>query len=441
MKYILTLLLTLSGWLLWPALSMAQVADDSTLASGTLEHIIQYTLHHQPAIQKSVLDEQITRAQVNTRLADWAPAIDFNYNVQHNFQLPTTVFMGQVIQLGNKNTSYGQLIYNQNILNGDLLYAATSAKSAKLLSRQVTENYRINAVADVSKAFYAVLLARQQMDVNDADITRLERSVKDSKSRYDNGIVDKTDWQRATIALNNAKALKRSNEELYKARMQMLKAIMGYPTDAALDVVYDSLQMESEVSYDVARNPDYNNRIEYQSLLTQRKLIAANVSHAKNSFVPNIAGYADYNANFLNNQFSELYKHNYPSSYAGLTLAFPLVHGGKRIMAVRQAKWQLRKTDWDLTDLRNNISAEYAQAEAAYLSSLANYTALHENLDLAQQVYHTIDLQYRSGVKTYLEVVNAESDLRAAHINYYNALYQVLSGKIDLLRASGQLKF
>lgn len=423
------------------ASAVGQVSNDSLIQSGTLENIIQYTLRHQPMVQKSVIDEQITRSQVNSRLADWYPQVDVNYNLQHNFRLPSTVFQGQVIQLGNQNTSTGQLAYNQNILNRDLLLAARTAKDTRKLAAQITENNKIAAVSNVSKAFYSILLTQQQIQVADEDIVRLERSVKDARNQYESGIVDKTDYQRATIALNNATALKRSNEEALKAKTQYLKSLMGYPAQSDLQIVYDSLKMENEVSFDVAKTPDYNNRIEYQALQTQKKLQTANVQYAKNSFVPVLAGFADYNLNFLNNRFSELYKTNYPSSYAGVTLAFPLVRGGKRLMAIRQAKWQLKKTDWDITDLQNNINSEYAQAQASYLSSLANYTALKENMSLAQQVYNTIQLQYRSGIKTYLEVVNSETDLRTSQINYFNALYQVLSSKIDLQTALGQLKY
>ena len=421
--------------------SMAQVSNDSLLQSATLPNIIQYTLRHQPLVQKSVIDEQITGSQVNSRLADWYPQVDFNYNLQHNFQLPSTVFQGQVIRLGNENTSTGNFAYNQNILNRDLLLAAHTAKDVRKLAAQTTENNRIEVVANVSKAFYDVLLTQQQIKVADEDIVRLERSVKDAQNQYQSGLVDKTDYQRATIALNNATALKRSNEAVLKAKSEYLKSLMGYPVKGALDVVYDSLQMESQVALDVAQGPSFNSRIEYQLLQTQRKLQAANVQYAKNSFIPVLAGFADYNLNFLNNSISELYKKNYPSSYAGVTLAFPLVHGGKRWMAIKQAKWQLKKADWDLTDLQNNINAQYAQAQATYLSNLANYSALKENMGLAKQVYDVIQLQYRSGVKTYLEVINAESDLRTSQINYFNSLYQVLSSKIDLQRALGQIKY
>src|ERR1700712_5234530 len=110
-RLLLLFIIILPMWL------QAQVNNDSLLESGTLDNIIKYTIGHQPVIQKSVLDEQITKSQVNSRLADWYPQIGYNYNLQHNFQLQTTVFQGQIIQLGNQNTSSQQFGATQNILN------------------------------------------------------------------------------------------------------------------------------------------------------------------------------------------------------------------------------------------------------------------------------------------------------------------------------------
>ena len=78
---------------------------------------------------------------------------------------------------------------------------------------------------------------------------------------------------------------------------------------------------------------------------------------------------------------------------------------------------------------------------AAYKSNLYNFFSLKENLSLASDVYDVIQLQYRSGVKAYLDVITAESDLRTAQISYYNALYQVLSSKIDVAQALGDISY
>ena len=60
-------------------------------------------------------------------------------------------------------------------------------------------------------------------------LLRLEKSLKDARAQYDAGVVDKTDYKRATIALNNSKASKKINEEAIKAKTEYLKALMNYP--------------------------------------------------------------------------------------------------------------------------------------------------------------------------------------------------------------------
>jgi outer membrane protein TolC len=50
-------------------------------------------------------------------------------------------------------------------------------------------------------------------------------------------------------------------------------------------------------------------------------------------------------------------------------------------------------------------------------------------MELAKEVYDLVQMQYRSGIKTYLEVITAETDLRSARINYYNTLYLFFRAK------------
>jgi outer membrane protein TolC len=78
---------------------------------------------------------------------------------------------------------------------------------------------------------------------------------------------------------------------------------------------------------------------------------------------------------------------------------------------------------------------------AAYKANLNNFFQQRENLSLAREVYNIIMLQYRAGIKTYLDVVTANNDLFNAQIFYTNAIFQVLSNKIDVERALGTLKY
>jgi outer membrane protein len=62
------------------------------------------------------------------------------------------------------------------------------------------------------------------------------------------------------------------------------------------------------------------------------------------------------------------------------------------------------------------------------------------NMDLAQNVYDVTRIKYSEGVGSNLEVINAESSLKESQANYYDALYQFLSARVDLEKAAGLIR-
>jgi len=441
MRKILFRLLLSIGFFCFCFTSYSQKAHDSTLQNATLQNCVQYALKHYPLIQQALLDEQITEHQIKSKLADWFPQINLSANYQDYFQLPSTSFAGSVVKSGTYNNSSIGLSGTQNIFDRDALLASKSANDVRKQIRQTTVNDKIDLAVNVSKAFYDVLLTQKQIDLLDEDIVRLERSLKDSYNQYTDGIVDKTDYKRATISLNNSKAQKKIYTELLKSNLATLKLQMGYPSGSDLELQYDSTQMEKEALIDTIQTVDYNNRIEYQLLLTQKRLQQANLQYNKWSYLPSVSAFGSYNPSFFNSRFSNLYSQDFPYSYAGIQLSLPIFQGTKRIQNIRVAELQVSRVDWDIESAKNNINAQYAQALATYKGYLNDYFALKDNVELAKDVYNTLELQYRSGVKAYLDVITAETDLRNAQSNYTNALYQVLSSKLDVQKALGTVQY
>ena len=92
-------------------------------------------------------------------------------------------------------------------------------------------------------------------------------------------------------------------------------------------------------------------------------------------------------------------------------------------------------------DLKSQIYSEYTTALANYKSNYYNLNLLQRNVALARRVYFVVTLQYRQGIVPYLNVITAESNLITSEINYLNALFQVLSNKIDLQKAMGNISY
>ena len=286
-----------------------------------------------------------------------------------------------------------------------------------------------------------MLLSQDQLELINDDIKRLDQSKKDTYYQYKSGLVDETDYIRATIAFNNAKAEQRSVQEALKTSYAFLKQLMGYPENSVLKLVYNRTRMENDISVDTTKMIDYENRIEYKILQTEHSLQQANLNYNKWSFIPSLKAFGQYNFLFFNDKFSKLYDKDYPTAYIGLQFSFPIFEGGKRFQEIQQAELELKRSEYDIQSFKNSANTEYVQALATYKSNLNNYGTQKDNLDLAKKVYNTIQLQYKNGVKTYLDVITAETDLRTTEVNYVSALYQVLSSKLDVEKALGLLKY
>jgi outer membrane protein len=419
----------------------AQKVTDSLPPELTLETVVQYALKHYPLVQQALIDEQITDRQIKSKLSEWYPQVNLNANYQNNFQLQAVDFNGTYVASTTYNQSTVGVSATQNLFNRDVLLASQTRRDVITQSKQNTVYNKIDITVNVSKAFYNVLLTEEEIKVLEDDIVRLERNLKDTYNQYRGGLVDKTDYKRATISLNNSRAQKKTEEESLKANYAQLVQLMGYTGKDSVHLSYDSATMESEVGLDTLAGIDYNQRIEYQQLMTQKRLQQAEVKYYKWAYIPSIYAGAGYAMNYLNPRFSPLYSNNLPASYAGIYVSVPLFQGTKRTQDIRVAELQQTRLDWDVINLQNEINTQYAQALATYKSDLNNYYVQRDNLGLAQEVFNTIELQYRSGVKAYLDLITSETDLRTAQVNYSNALYEVLSSKLDVEKALGSIKY
>ncbi|WP_073288646.1 TolC family protein [Hymenobacter psychrotolerans] len=443
MKQALQLLL--GALVLVPCLVQAQpTAPPPSGSPLTLEQCLQFALQNQPVLRQARIDEESNDATIRIGLAGWLPQVGVNATGQHYFQLPYTVFpnaegVNVPRQIGLKNTSTVGLSATQAIYNNDVRLALRSAKPSRQFYEQNTTTVRIDVVSDVSKAYYDVLLSQRQLDVLSEDIVRLQRSLKDAKARYDAGIVDKTDFKQAEISLNNSIVSRKQAFEAIKAKSAYLKELMGLPGPQPLALRYDTLQLMRDAAVDTTVALEPANRIEIQQLQTQKVLQEAQISYYRWGFLPTLSAFGNYNAVFQNNNFGDLYSRRFPNSYAGLQLSLPIFQGGRRLQNLRRERLTDQRLDQDILATRNRINTEYEQALATYKSYYADYVVGQRNLALSKEVYSVVDLQYREGIKTYLDVIVAQTTLRTAQLNYYSALFQVLSSKVDLLRAQGNL--
>lgn len=425
------------GLLLLPRLVIGQEERATPLS---LEECLNYALANSPMIRQSQLDEQIGEREIRSNLSGWLPQVTANFNAAHNIKLQTQVIGGNLITFGQNYNSNLQLQVNQTIFGRDQFFASKSANVVRQQLDQSLLNSQINTVVAVSKAYYDILLTYEQIKILDENLNRVDKQFRDARSRYESGIVDKTDYQRASISLLNLKSDKNRVQNSLKAKHAYIKQLMGYPTEESLDLNFDYNTMEAEMEVNTQPELRIENRIEYKLMQSQMAVSDLRTQYEKLAFIPTVSAYYNHNWIFFNNQFNDLYQQSYPTSAVGLSFGVPIFQGTKRTQQIRISELNQEKNLVQMDNLKKQINTEYESALADYESSYVEWQNIKQNMEMAEEVYNIIKLQYDEGIKAYVDLIMAETELRTSQLNHYNALYKVLSSKLDLQKALGDIE-
>lgn len=411
--------------------------EQSINSNATLDDLIDYALRNKIELKQAQIDSEIGEREIASALSGWFPQINATGSVAHAIQLPTVNIGGNEVPMGKKNTSAVTFQADQSIISPQLFQASKAAKFIREKNNLNIESTKINTVVDVSKAYYDILTSEEQIKIINENIARLERQFTEANARYEVGLVDKIDYKRAQISLNNAKASLKTATESRKYKYDYLKMLLAMPSTQPLSLSFANQSLEQNILLDTTELLQIANRVEFKQIENLREIQRLNTQYQKWNFLPRVGAYANYSMNYRDDSFGKLYNNNIPASNVGLSLNIPIFTGTKRIQEIRKSELQEKRIELDLQNLENQISTQYSAAMASYRANMNEWKNAKGNMELSEEVYNTIKLQYDAGVKTYLELMTAETDLKTAQLNYLNALYAVLSSKLDIQKALG----
>ncbi len=453
-------------------------AQSNQAGPFTLDQCIKYALENTVDVKNARIDAQIAEAKVRETTGIGLPQIDGNVSLQHNPKLPRfyqrydaeqqsffdlsgipgiqsgdVVAFPNVFQLpsnGNAGLTINQLLFSSSYLVG--LKAAGTYKD---LAYKTETQTQIQVVENVTKAYYAVLVNTERITLFDANIARVDSLLRNTMALNENGFAEEIDVDRIRVTLNNLKSERLNFLNLQNLSLHLLKYQMNYPMDKTLDVHGDlsELKVNKDLFNEYSQDWDYTNRIEYQLLDTQRKLQELNVKNKFASSIPNLTGFYSYGYSTQSPNIGGLFKTEsavpstdqfgpdkwYSYSSFGITLNIPLFSGLQRNYQIQQSKLELLKTQNSFTSLKQSIDLSIQQNTVTFENALETLKSQDENMELAEKVARVTKIKYEQGVGSNIEVIEAESSLREAQVNYYNALYDALIAKVDLDKAFAKI--
>ncbi|ABG59769.1 TolC family protein [Cytophaga hutchinsonii] len=442
----------------------AQAQQDSVF---TLDECINYAFTNQADVKNASLDQQISKNKVNETRAYGLPQINFEGSSMYNVALQPmfmtnetanqfinggaplppgvdpngTRVIPNLFQLKASNTA--TLNASQIIFDGSYLVGLKASKTYNELATKSMTQTKIETTDKITKGFYLVLINEQRMKLLDANIARIDTSLKQLKEVNKSGFAEGLDVNRLEVTSNNLKTDRLNVQNQLILTYALLKYQMSYPVNQELKLSGTLDELVARLN--TVSNPstgafDYNTRIEYSLLKTQKRLEELNYKNTRALSYPKLVAFGTAGIINMNNDYMKLYSTKYYGyGFVGAKLTVPIFTGGNHYYQQQGAKLKVKKVENNMELMEDAIDLQVQQTKIILDNNLENIKSQKRNLELAEQVIKQTKIKYDEGVGSNLEVVDAENSFKNAQTNYYDAVYNALVSLIDYQKATGSL--
>jgi outer membrane protein TolC len=309
------------------------------------------------------------------------------------------------------------------------------ANAAQALAKARAEIAARGLVVTVVQSFYG-LLAAQEKTLNTARATDEAQHFLDlSKKLEAGGEVAHSDVIKAEIQANDAQR-QLQDTRLAEQNARLALAVLLFPTflqEFALvnDLsVPPALPARSEVEQ-LAKN----NNPELHAALSALMVANKEVTVARAGHLPSLTVDMFYGIDA--NQFATEDRNGFRNlGYSGAaTLNIPIFSWGATQSKVKQAELQRHQAQVELSAAQRQALADFQSFYAEAQTALGQINPLRRSADLAAESLRLINLRYKAGEATALEVVDAQNTLTLARNAFHDgeARYRLALANLQTL--------
>ena len=346
---------------------------------------------------------------------------------------------GGGIEVGRWNSYSAGVTAAMPIINAQLWKSIKlSAKDVELAVEKARSS-RLDMVTQVKQAYYAVLLAKEALNVYKDVYDNAVRNFEQTRLRYNAQKASELDFTRAKSTVASAIPNVYNAESSVILALWQLKAVMGVDLDQNIDVAGTIGDYASEMTYDQALGEDIS--LEYNTtmrqLAIQAEQLAMNIKIQKFAYIPTLSANFAFLETAMTNDFKFSNYRWTPYSYVGLSLNIPIFSGGKRLNAVRQAKVQASQLGVQMDDTERQLKIGIRQYLNTMETQMKSFSAAEEAVNTAAKAYGIAEKSYNVGRSTITELNDAQLALTQARLGVSQTVYDFVVAKSNLEKIMG----
>jgi outer membrane protein TolC len=298
-----------------------------------------------------------------------------------------------------------------------------------------------DTVVDVQVVYFDVLVAEQQIIVQEASVELLSRELADTNRRFDAGTVPRFNVLRAEVELANAQPKLIRARNSFRIAKNSLANLLGFnvPRDALeniplklsgkLEAIPYAIELPQAIALALER------RTELGALRRAESLRKEDIVNARASYKPSLQAYAGYEGH--NSILEPDFNTDLHGWIAGVQLSWDIFDGGLAYGKIKQARALHEKAEVDLEDTGRRIELEVRTAFSNFREADEVLKSQEKVVEEGEEALRLARARNEVGTGTQLDVLSAQTALTEARTTQVQALHDYAVARARLERAVG----
>ncbi len=391
----------------------------------SLRDAISAAYAQNPTLSRARAQQRATDEGYVQARSQLGPAVDAGLSDDYSHVPP---LLGGVSNTLSGSLSLRQTIFTSGNLASTLSAADATVKSGQESLRSTEETVLFNVIS----VYTAVRRDQEALQISQDNYDILKKQLDQTQAQFEAGQLTRTDVAQSQARLSQSEAsLASAQAQLDTDRATYVQIVGQSPTalDPEPDLPGLPVDFNAALASAEGSNPDLQSA-QYAAVAAH-----ARVGEARSTFGPQVS---------LTASASQIAPTDHPNQHysdtaAGVRLSIPLYASGLNASRLREAleNENAQKAQVDVT--RRQVTASVAQAWSQMLAARSATSSNESQVKAAQVAADGIKTEQQVGLRTNIEVLNAEQDLKSAQLALVDARRAQYVAAAQLLQVTGVL--
>ena len=421
-------------------LACALLFSGTPAIAANLLEIYRLALASDPVYSAARASWTASQEKMPQGLAGLLPQASLSASTQYNdrdlrFRNPTIA--GSQAQYNSNSTSVS---VSQPLYRKQNFVAYDQGKTQVALADVQFASVGQDLILRVSQAYFDVLLASANLSFTQAQKTAIGQQLAQAKRNFEVGNATITDTHEAQARYDLVTAQEIGAQADVEVKNRTLEQLIGRPAPALAGPARNfsptpPTPNAMEPWVERARTNGLSVRIAQETLNFQSQDVVRN----RGAHYPTVDAYASLTDSGQGSGVQGGSGTDTTSKIIGLKLAIPLYQGGIVNSRVREALANEDKARQDLENARRSAELAARQGYLGVTSNIAQVRALEAAVISNQSSLDSTILGQQVGVRTQVDVLNAQQLLFSARRDLAQARYNYIASFLRLIAAAGEL--